>query len=351
MPRKRSGNPLFTLFALALVVIAVVILINSIRPPHPQPSAGASPDGYLFCFWNLQNLFDDHNDRRTGPGDKEVDAWFGENHVALNEKLDHLSKALLQLNDGKGPDILAVAEVEDVRAAELLQDALNRRLNDLSLHYQNVLIKEVTASRHIATAILTRLSVSGSRTRLLGRQLRILEGHIKVNDHDLVVIASHWTSRVSDKEARGRDKYASQIYGEFKAMYRTNPMVDCLVCGDFNDPPDAESVTQHLHATGDRDAVLHGTRDNPLLFNLFAGKDPSRFGTLYYKGWAVFDQIVVSPGLLDNEGWTCDASSARTVNDLTADRYGRPWSFGNERHQGPRGYSDHFPVTVRLRVN
>jgi hypothetical protein len=37
------------------------------------------------------------------------------------------------------------------------------------------------------------------------------------------------------------------------------------------------------------------------------------------------------------------------VNQFTAQRNGHPKAFGNEKH-GDRGYSDHFPVTVRLKV-
>ena len=32
------------------------------------------------------------------------------------------------------------------------------------------------------------------------------------------------------------------------------------------------------------------------------------------------------------------------------DRIGRPWRFGGEKEKGPRGYSDHFPVTVKLKA-
>jgi hypothetical protein len=61
---------------------------------------------------------------------------------------------------------------------------------------------------------------------------------------------------------------------------------------------------------------------------------------------------VVSPGLLDDHGWSCDPESAEVVNSLVrpGDRQRRPWRFGSERDQFPRGYSDHFPVTVRLKV-
>src|SRR5262249_37430872 len=162
------------------------------------PDAG----GYLFCFWNVENLFDDHNDNRKGPGDRDFDPWFANNPDILKLKLSRLSKALIGLNDGKGPDILAVVEVESVRAAELLRDDLNKRLKDESLHYQPVLMKNVSAGRHIAPAILTRLPVVKDKTRTLGRRQRILEGHILVDGKELIVIASHWTSRVRKDTAK-----------------------------------------------------------------------------------------------------------------------------------------------------
>jgi endonuclease/exonuclease/phosphatase family metal-dependent hydrolase len=319
--------------------------------PLATTAEEAATDSYLFCFWNVENLFDDRLDDRSGP-DREYDIWFARDTEARQLKFAHLSEALLKLNDGKGPDILAVAEVESLRAAELLREALNRRLADPALHYTHVLMKELAAGRHIAPAILTRLPVQGDRTQLHGRRQRILEGHIKVHGHDLVVLASHWTSRVSDKEGIGRDHYGDQVYGVFRAMYKSNPKVDLLVCGDFNDPPDAESVTEHLHATGDIQAVRTGNGSH--LLNLFAEKEIAKgVGTHYYSGhWYLFDQLVVSPGLLDDQGWSCVPKSARIVSSLVrpGDRQQRPWRFGNEHDRSERGFSDHFPVTVRLSV-
>jgi endonuclease/exonuclease/phosphatase family metal-dependent hydrolase len=318
------------------------------RPP-------ASPsESYLLCFWNAENLFDDRDDHRQNKADRAFDTWFAQDPQALALKLDHLSEALIRLNAGKGPDILALVEVEDPRAAELLDEALNRRLADPALRYSSVLMKELDAGRHIAPAILTRLPVKRDRTRLHGSRLRILEGHIQANGHDLVILATHWTSRVSDDGGAHRDKYADEIYGIFRGMSRSNPAVDLLICGDFNDPPESEAVTHHLHATGDREAVLHPP-DGPLLLDLFADRDPrGGYGTHYYSGrWHIFDQIVISPGLLDEFGWSCDPASVQTVNSLCrpGDRLHRPWRFGNQHDHGPRGYSDHFPVTVRLSVH
>src|SRR5947209_17081450 len=255
------------------------------------------------------------------------------------------------MNRGRGPDILAVAEVESLRAAELLKDALNEGLRGRAPSYDNVLMKEVNGGRHIATAIITRLPVRPERTRLHASRLRILEGHVTVQGHDLEIVASHWSSKLHDEEGVGRDKYAEAIYKVYREAWNQDPAVDFLVCGDFNKTPDDSGVKEHLHGTDDRAAVLNA-RGAPLLLDLFMGKPADRFGTHYYSGkWFIYDQILVSPGLLDGKGWSCDPSTARTERSLTA-RGGRPWRFGNEKGEPPggRGYSDHFPVTVQLKV-
>ena len=35
---------------------------------------------------------------------------------------------------------------------------------------------------------------------------------------------------------------------------------------------------------------------------------------------------------------------------IPGDNQKRPWRFGDERTNGARGYSDHFPITVKLKV-
>jgi hypothetical protein len=52
-------------------------------------------------------------------------------------------------------------------------------------------------------------------------------------------------------------------------------------------------------------------------------------------------------------GWCCDVDSVTTVNRLVRPRdpKRRPWRFGGPHDKFDGGYSDHFPVTVRLRVH
>jgi endonuclease/exonuclease/phosphatase family metal-dependent hydrolase len=344
MPPSRLPRALLAL--LPLLLLALVLALRSKAPPGDGQT-------YLFCFWNVENFFDDSDDGRKGPGDRDYDPWLANHPDLLTLKLEKLCEALLKLNDGRGPDILAMCEVESARAVELLRQALNRRLPEGAAPYDHALMKEKTIGRHIMPAILTRLPVVQGRTRTLGSRQRILEGRVHVNGHELVIVASHWTSRIEGDSDERRAKYGNSIYGEVKRMWFANPRVDVLVCGDFNDNPDDPSVTEHLRATGDEQAV-RTARDDLRLFNLFAGKDAAGgFGTHYYSGkWLLFDQIVVTPGMLDGEGWSCVPASARVVNTLhrQGDRLKRPWRFGSPGERAPRGYSDHFPVTVQLRV-
>jgi endonuclease/exonuclease/phosphatase family metal-dependent hydrolase len=344
----------------ALLALPAALIIGCIGLGSPgniseTPPGDPSNKGYLFCFWNTENFFDDKLDNYHNHPDKEFDAWFANNPKVLKQKVDNLSRVLAELNDGMGPDILALAELESERSAELLMDALNAHIKNPELHYKHILMKEPKGfGRNIGTAIITRLPVIRDKTRLHGKRQRILEGHVDVNGHDLVILATHWTSRVTDEIGEGRDRYADQIYGVYRGMFMSNPKVDFLVCGDFNDPPDDESVVKHLHGIGDRERVRKSDRDQPLLYNLFLDKNNGKHGTHYYNGkWEIFDQILVSPDMLGDGHWMCDTESARIVDNLTADRKGRPKHFGNEHDKmelSERGYSDHFPVTVRLHV-
>ncbi len=194
-----------------------------------------------------------------------------------------------------------------------------------------------------------------ARTRLLGdRNLRILETHVVANKADLCLVVSHWTSQRSDDGSRkggGRDRYATTIYAEYERLVREDPDTDFLLCGDFNTTPDSEPVAQELRMTGDRAAVVP-SRTEPKLFGLLSGKPADRFGTHYYNAPLIYDQVGVSPGMLDAKGWGCDPDSVQVPTDgMVRDRarVRRPWRFGDP-HENPqgRGYSDHFPVVVNL---
>ncbi len=354
--RSRSSRPQqLSLPALVLLILVVALLYLSQSIPWSTPTSSlpkaAQPGEYLFCTWNVENLFDDINDSRN-PDDEEYDNRFADNPDDLRFKLRQLTTALLRLNDGKGPDILCVQEVESKRAAELLTESLNRSLPAGAIPYTTVVMEPVTAGRHIAPAVISRLPLNSRYPpRLPNRRQRILVVGLMAGGHELTVYATHWTSRQSDTTGERRASYADLVYGDANRIFTRNPKADIIVCGDFNDSPVDSSVRVNL-----RTADLATTKQSRELrfFNLLEGKDPGEFGTHYYGRLVIYDQICVSPGLLDEEAWTCEPDTLQVIHEGLCDpgsRARKPWSFGKaDRPVDKRGYSDHFPVVVRLRV-
>jgi hypothetical protein len=181
--------------------------------------------------------------------------------------------------------------------------------------------------------------------------------HVTANNHDLWVVASHWTSQLSDKgtdQTRGRFAYAKTIHAEYADVIRANPVVDFLVCGDFNDTPDAPSVVSQLHMVGNASEVT-ASANPPKLFGLLSGKSPQEYGTHYYAGRPlIYDHIAISPGLFDDSGWGYipDSVKVPTTGLIRSGSSGRrPWRFGSRNDDAVgRGFSDHFPVFATLKV-
>lgn len=322
-----------------------------------DPAATAGPPGsYLFCSWNAENFFDDADSPTIHD---EMEDWYGTNPDMFAKKVDHLANGLLKMNDGAGPDVVALVEVESLRCFEALRDALNAKLAAAGMadkKYEHILFTGDNTGRHFAPGILTRLPVVADRTRKLGKRGngRIVEGHITVNGHDLAVIAAHWTSRVTDEVGDNgrRLSYAQDCYGRVRAILTENPDADVIVCGDFNDEFTDKSMQEGLKAVADAEAVKASAAD-PKVLALLANWAGDPKGSIYGKShWSVFDHLCVTRGLLDANGWTADPATAAVYapKEFRSGKAGVPFRFGNPKMTGERGYSDHFPVVVRLTV-
>lgn len=318
-------------------------------PPRPRPPAVEVPvESVLFCTWNVENLFDDRDDPRSHDEDED---WFGRSPDAVRQKLDLLARVLIAQNGGRGPDILAIVEVENRRAVELLRETLNSRL-PTEWRYDGVIHRDNVSGRRIEPAVITRLPIRDDLTRDFGPR-RILEAHVEARGAPLVILISHWTSRVRDGTEEKRAAYAETLYDAFLRLARGNPAVDVLIAGDFNDEPEDPSLRNYLHTTDEPSQARAGAA-RPLLFDLTARLDPQTQGTYFYSGhWQILDHIIASPGLLDPTGWEILPETLHTENDpeLRFGRNRRPWRFGGPKSDAPRGPSDHFALTVRLRIN
>jgi endonuclease/exonuclease/phosphatase family metal-dependent hydrolase len=362
--RLASRYPRLAVLVVVVAVVAVVGFLAISRAFHkksPPPVVGdGRPGTVLFCSWNVENFYDDKDDSNIHD---EMEDWMGKNPDVFRTKVDHLAEGLLKMNGGIGPDVACLYEVESERCMTALQEAINAKL-DAAGHgdrkYERVLFKGDNTGRHFAPGILTRVGVEGDRTRKLGSRSngRILEGHLNANGHELIVIAAHWTSRVTDeKDDKGRRiSYANDCYGRANAILHENPDADVIVCGDFNDEYKNDSLQSGLHATDDVEAVRNSTNE-PRLLDVFANWKGDPAGTIHHQGqWYIFDHICVTRGLLDSKGWSCDPKNASIFaptefRHMTSRKgHFEPFRFGNAKVTGERGYSDHFPVTLELSV-
>src|SRR5260370_8746151 len=107
----------FSFLALIVLFVGLAALLAGCTESH-SPAVAATPEGYLFCFWNVENFFDDQEDDRLQGPDRDYDRWYAKDPAILKLKLTHITEALIDMNAGRGPDIIALAEVESQRAAE-----------------------------------------------------------------------------------------------------------------------------------------------------------------------------------------------------------------------------------------
>ncbi len=135
---------------------------------------------------------------------------------------------------------------------------------------------------------------------------------------------------------------------QIDSLLSINPESSIVVAGDFNDPPEAESLTKYLKAKFLKDSIKPGE-----MYNLSHHWKQLPYGSYKYQGiWQIFDQLIVSGNLLFNNKalYTSpnDAYIMLTPFLVTEDeKYtgSKPFrTYSGYRYLG--GFSDHLPVIL-----
>lgn len=317
---------------------------------------------YGVGFYNQENLFDTCHDEGKRDYDFLPTGSYKWNAMKYNHKLNNMSRALADMGTDVLPNIgcaiIGLAEVENSKALDDLvaQPALSAR------NYQYVHI-EGPDRRGIDCALLYNPSLfSVKNTRLVPYVQKLKKdsafytrGFLTVSgtlaDENVTVIVCHLPSRFS--ESFYRELGAEQVKAIKDSLLNDDPNCKVFVMGDMNDDPIDKSMAGILRGKGNIKDVNQGDMYNPW-YNILVKEG---VGTLLYQGsWNLFDQILVTPNLLNKDDKKDFSSLKFWKNQI----FKRDYLFQTEgKYKGsPKrttaggvwldGYSDHLPVVVYL---
>ncbi|MGK9475878.1 endonuclease/exonuclease/phosphatase family protein [Melioribacter sp. OK-6-Me] len=310
-----------------------------------------SEDTLYVASWNVENLFDTednplkNDDEFTPEGSKQ---WTDER---LEQKLENLERVINYMNDGCGPDILCLQEVENIWVAKRLVYRLNYR--DYVIAYRDSPDERgIDVTVIYDRSIFSVLNVDTFSVKLpegdKTRYIMLVELMHKKSKEKIYLLGNHWPSRGGGREKSeepNRLAAARTVRNVVDSLMNLNKDSNIIILGDFNDEPDNESITKILKA--------HNIENYNDLINTAYEKFKNGEGTYYYrKDWNMIDQIIISKALVDNRGLDYVTNSFEIVRpeymvQQEGDYKGAPLrTFAGNRYFG--GFSDHFPVAAKF---
>ena len=338
----------------------LLILFVAFLAFAPNASAQKKFAVYGIGFYNLENLFDTCHD--VGKNDYEylpdgANKW---NKLKYEHKLHNMAYALADMGTDMLPIGCALIGVSEVENSVALSDLVaqpelaargfkfvhiegpDRRGVDCAMLYNPSLF---TVSDVKLVPYVPELEADST---FKTRGFLTVTGYLA--DEPVGVIVCHWPSRFSGsfyRECAGR-----QVKVVKDSLLRANPNMKVMVMGDMNDDPQNRSMSVELGAKRKIKDVGDGDMFNPWWEVLDKGK-----GTLAYNGsWNLFDQIVLSPNLLDRKGHK--DYTGLTYLKCQVQRFSYLLQSEGKYKGSPKrttasgvwldGYSDHLPVVVYL---
>lgn len=317
------------------------------------------------AWWNLENVFDEEN----APRDAELQSTLrselkGWTANIRDKKISQLASIIKLMFDGKGPALLGVCEVENESVVARLAGAIGiPGRNYARVSHESHDARGIDTSFIVDINELTVLSTAHQVVikRSATRDLFWARLRVNATGAEFVAIANHWPSRSCGQYAsepfrimagETHSYIVSRMIDEGQAGEKNLPVISM---GDFNDEPFNRSIQEYALGTRDPDRVRYSKSGHlqNLMWPLMQGQDS---GTYLFEGdWNMLDQFLVSYGMLRS------ASPIRAKVDSVAifrpavlkASGGRPRKFSRPSEKGGadlNGYSDHFPITVELRV-
>lgn len=336
--------------------------VQRVVPPGPRVS---------IMSYNVENLFDTQHDEGkddytfmplSAKADPQVRAncerisnnyyrqecletdW---SEAVLQKKLDRVASVIQQINDGRGPDIQILVEVENKNVLETLRTTRLQKSE-----YQTSVLLEGPDTRGIDTAVLSRfpqwdqprmhvipLKAEKSEDEFAAKHTRgILETRLVLPDGQKIAVFSlHFPSQANPSYLR---KAAAEYLNKLQKDLPNDVLA--IAGGDFN------ITTEEDEKSGHYSQILNSQW---LVSHKIGCK--SCEGSHYFhprREWSFLDALLFSKSMdLATPGakWKVDAESIRTpaASIYQLNRFGTPARF---KEKDDVGVSDHLPMYAEI---
>jgi len=291
-------------------------------------------------------------------GDFTVEGSYRYTSSIYNEKLANIAKVISEMGSGVTPDGLAILGVSEVEQLSVLEDLVKQEaiadrnyqiIHHNSMDFRGIDVALLYQEKYFKPTGYKMLPVKlyeDNGDRRFTRDVLWVTGELK--GEEIHVFVNHWPSRSGGEQVTAHKRAAAaQVCKDvIDSLRKIDPDVQAIVMGDLNDDPISPSVTKVLRASGDKNNVSRNGMYNPFTEKFKKGQGSNA----YRDAWSLFDQIIVTPGCLENEGfffYKAEIFNKSYLVQKTGLYRGYPYrSFISRRFSG--GYSDHFPVLIYM---
>ena len=328
---------------------------------------------YHLAWWNVENLFDEEDAVALG---RRTDKVFRaiKNDIAgwtpqlRDRKIEQLASVIASMNDGQGPDLLGVGEVENEFVVQRLVDKVNavlpaprsyqvvhadtddQRGIDVAFIYDDTLFE---VPLPLEESVFFHVVMRRNATR------EIVQVNFRTRSsapRTWAVFGNHWPSRSGGQfESAGYRDIAGETLGYLhqRVLEVHGPETPVLAMGDFNDEPFDPSLVLHALSTRQRTKVTRA-RERPLLWNLMWPTAGAPDGSFYFDNQPnILDQFLVNKNMATDEArLIANPSTAQILKPpgmVDDGVYEKPIPLGGMgKPVDVDGFSDHFPIIMTV---
>ena len=333
-----------------IVTLLTALFSNSCQKPTFAP--------FSFAFYNVENLFDTIDDPAINDSSFLPNSQVAWNSKRYNHKLENIALVISSIDSAHFPTVFGLCEVENQGVLqELLKNPMVVKSNYEILHQDSpdergidvALLYDPAKYKPISTKYL-KLTFSDNPENKT-RDILYSKGLVLGKD-TIHIFVNHWVSRWGGQEETEPYRLFTGTFlrNVVDSIFSLNPKANILIAGDLNDNPTDPSIAENLNTVLPEMPYSDNT-----LYNLSLKQYLDGNGTLYYKSWDMFDQVIVSGSLL---------TGSNNIRAISPDQkiFKKDWLLFKPQNGEVRpnrtasgrnyygGFSDHLPVFIELEV-